>query len=494
MLEIQLPWLDELVRPKKPVRLPFVDFSDAGERERLCHAELTLNRRLAPSLYLGVVPVTGTETRPRLGGEGRALEHAVHMRRFDARDEAPTALADGRIDAAVVGAFGARLADFHEGAETLQPGEALARPRDLLRAWRDDVDALGPLAAGERGERLQQLDTAWREAFARGRERIAARRRAGRVRACHGDLHLANLVLLDGGLTAFDCIEFNDEFRYVDVVSELAFLVMDLERLRRPLLAHAFLDGWLQAAGDYDGLALLPLFSAYRASVRAKIAALRLAQLQAADERRRERATMDGYLRLAARLLEPPSRRPRLLVMHGLSGSGKSRLARELAAADGYLRIRSDVERRRLFDVESAPGQARAYAPEGVRATYRRMADHAALALDAGFDVIADATFTAPEQRRRFYGLAERCGADVLLVALRAPTEVLEQRVAERAEQGADASQADVEVLRRQLASYAPAGAGEGAARLLVDTADPIDVTRLAARVRRLARPPRQAL
>ena len=276
----------------------------------------------------------------------------------------------------------------------------------------------------------------------------------------------------------------------MDVVSELAFLVMDLERVRRPLLARAFLDGWLQQAGDYGGLALLPVFSAYRASVRAKIAALRFAQLAGAQARRRERAAVDAYLRLAARLLEPPRR----LLMHGVSGSGKSWLARELAAADGYLRIRSDVERRRMFDVDSAAGRARAYAPGGVRATYRRMAAQAGLALDAGFDVIADATFTSPQDRRRFYRLASRCGADLLLLELRAPRAVLERRVAERAARGQDPSQADVDVLRRQLAAPPTPDAGGGAPRLVVDTSKPVDAGRLAARVRRLARPPRQAL
>ena len=445
---------------KKPVRMPFADFTDAAERKRLCHAEVRLNRRLAPALYLGVSRVTGTPHKPRLGGRGASLEHAVHMRRFAPDDEAGRALREGRIASGHLHRLGEDVAAFHANAEVLAPGRNIARPADLLAAWQDNFAVIDTVARGARAERVAALSAAFVEAFRRLRARLASRRAAGYVRACHGDLHLGNLVLLEGRLTAFDCIEFNDEFRYIDTCNEIAFLFMDLERARRPRLARAFLDGYLQTSGDYAGLALLHLFAAYRASVRAKIALLRLAQQRSAGERRRSLAEADRYLAVAVRLLAAPAP-GRLLLMHGLSGSGKSWLAAALAAETGCLCLRSDIERRRLYDIDTAAGRQAAYARVGVRRTYRALRRQAQHALAAGFDVIVDATFQAAAERRAFLDAASRLGSPVGIIAVSAPLAVLEERVMARARRGDDASQADLAVLRRQLARQQPLDARE---------------------------------
>jgi hypothetical protein len=330
-----------------------------------------------------------------------------------------------------------------------------------------EASAQSPLAA--------LLPTALRDALRARLERamplLADRHRQGYVRECHGDLHCANVVNFEGVLQAFDCIEFNDELRIIDTLSDAAFLLMDLDRRGAATLGHGFLNSYLEARDDYAGLALLPLYCAYRALVRAKVALLRAAQ---SDERAAvERDDAMRHVELAGRYLLPTGRAG-LVLTHGLSGSGKSHYAGQLAARAGFIHLRSDIERRRLAGLaldarsHSAPDSG-LYTAAMTRATYGRLAQLAGSALAAGFSVVVDATFMDPADRVPFAALAQRCGAPYHILVCSAPVIELRRRIAARAARGDDPSEATIEVLERQIRQATPLSAQESASAVAAD-------------------------
>jgi hypothetical protein len=318
---------------------------------------------------------------------------------------------------------------------------------------------------------------AWADAQADRLESPFARRLAeGRVREGHGDLHLDNTLLLDGEVTAFDCIEFDPGLRWIDVMADIAFFVMDLLAHERPDLAWCFLDAYLTETGDHDGLAVLRYYLVYRALVRALVARIRGGGTSRADE---------AYLALARRLAQRP--RARLLVTCGVSGSGKSHAAALLLQAAGAIRLRSDVERKRLFGLAPLAASAPAvpggiYGREANERTYARLAELAVAALRAGWPVIVDAAFLRAHERAGFAALAAREGVPFTILHCRAPAALLEQRLRERARRADDPSEADVEVLHRQLGFQEPPGTEEAQHTLALDAAAPLDADALAAR------------
>ena len=302
---------------------------------------------------------------------------------------------------------------------------------------------------------------AWcQRTFAARRRDFRARKRHGFVRECHGDMHLGNMILLDDDVVIFDCIEFNDNLRWIDVASDVAFLTMDLEDRGRPDLAYRFLNGYLEATGDYGLLLLLPFYLIYRATVRAKVAGIRLGQSDLSPaEAAQVREAFGSYLDLADRYTRPS--RPRLLITHGLSGSGKTFATQQLVEATGAIRIRSDVERKRLFGLaplERSTGRSELdlYAPDVTRRTYAHLARQAARVVEAGFTVVVDATFLKRAQRDAFRRLAAKLGVPFTLLEFRAHAETLRRRVARRSAHADDASEADLAVLHGQLATLEP--------------------------------------
>ncbi|MFO1401840.1 MAG: AAA family ATPase [Steroidobacteraceae bacterium] len=308
----------------------------------------------------------------------------------------------------------------------------------------------------------------------RAAELLAARRAAGRIRECHGDLHMRNIVRVDGRLRAFDCVEFEPAFRWIDVADDVAFLVADLEAHGAAPLALAFLQGWLEASGDWQAGRLLPLYQAHRALVRAKVAALS----QGADAAARAalRRSHDAYLAHATAVLGP--RRPFLLLMSGLSGSGKTWLATRLAPELGALHLRSDIERKRaaglapLQSSGSGPGRA-LYAPAATAEVYRRLAAQATDVLDGGRGVIVDATFLQAAERSAFRALAAAHAVPFHVIRCVAPPELLRGRIGARRAAGADASEADLAVLDWQIERVEPPGPDECATLIETDTSRP---------------------
>ncbi|MEB3255949.1 MAG: AAA family ATPase [Synechococcaceae cyanobacterium] len=471
LLETHISWI-LLVGPlaykiKKPVNLGFVDFSSQERRAWFCAEELRLNRRLAPDLYLEVVPIHGPPACASLQGDGPVIEMALKMRRFPQSALLPAALACGAVPAAAFEALAEALAAFHAGAAVAEASQPWGEPAAVVEP------ALANLAVLERCGVDPHAVVAlrrWSEAEAQCLLPLLRRRkRQGQVREGHGDLHMGNMVVLKGRIVVFDCLEFSPELRWIDVVSDLAFAAMDLQHAGQEQAAGRLLARWLERSGDYEGLALWTWYRLYRALVRAKVTALRLEQTRASappDPDRPGAQQLASYLAYAQALIRP--RRPTLVITHGISGSGKSHWAAQLGQRAGWITLRSDAERKRRFGLwgESlspvAAPSAGLYDPTVSRWLYEeRLSRCAAAALAAGLDVVVDATFLKRRHRRLFAALALRCGARFALLVCDGDPERARHRVESRRRRGDDPSDADAAVIERQLETLEPLSSEE---------------------------------
>lgn len=496
LVETHISWViltgDFAYKIKKPVDLGFLDFSTLELRHHFCQEELRVNRRTAASLYLDVVPIGERDGKPRMGAEP-AVEYAVRMRQFPHEARLDRCLQDGRLGPADMRLLAETIARFHDSLPPRKDSDSAYEVDRATRPARNNFVHLDPAAFDDPGQQRLAVIEAWTlqqaEALAAG---FARRARAGAVRECHGDLHLENLLLQQGRFIPFDAIEFNPNLRWIDVANDIAFLAMDLMARARGDFAYGVLCGWLEATGDYDSLTVLRFYLVYRSMVRAVVTAIRRRQGAALAAGRpnqtagRPSARPDAgrYVELAAQLVDTPP--PRLYLMHGFSGSGKTWFSERLVGALPALRVRSDLERKRLPGLADGQRTAGAidsglYAADITDRTYRTLARHCENGLRAGFDMIADATFLQRQQRERFRDLAATLGAGFTIVECHAPLAVLEQRLRQRSAQRADASDADLAVLRHQLAHHDPLGAEERQAAVRLDDAS--DAASLAERV-----------
>ena len=477
VLETHISWVllagEFAYKIKKPVRLAFLDFSSLQARRFYCEEEVRLNRRTAPDLYLDVVAIGGEPLA--IGPCEAPVEYAVKMKRFSQEGLLDRLARECRLGPGVIDALAHCVARFHAAAPR---AEAIDEEDSVARAAQPALDNFREIAALETsaaiGATLERL-RAWtlHERDTLG-TRFASRRLDGYVRECHGDLHLGNVTLVDGVPLPFDCIEFDARLRWIDVMSEIAFPVMDLEHHGLSRLAARFLGAYLEESGDYSGLRVLRFYLVYRAMVRAKVACIREHQREpGTPERAAAHTEFLGRLRLAERLA--PTAPPVLILMHGLSGSGKTTASQWLLEALGAVRIRSDVERKRLHalpaDARSAgvPG-ASLYTHEETQRTYARLAALAHEVLASGYPVVIDAASLDRAGRDRFRQAAEAAGAAFELVSCVAPDEILRERIARRARDANDASEAGLEVLDLQLATREPLDEGERAHCVTLDT------------------------
>jgi aminoglycoside phosphotransferase family enzyme/predicted kinase len=431
---------------KRPVAFSFLDFSTVEARRRALENELRLNRRTAPDLYRRLVPLTRAEHGVALDGDGEVVDWVLEMRRFPQEQKLDRIAAEGPLDPTVARDLGAAVAAFHRDAEPRPDQGGHAGMAEVVAGNREDLED-APAGVFARDE-VAAVDAAARRALERHAALLDARRAAGRVRHCHGDLHLGNIVRLESGVVPFDCIEFSEDIACTDTMYDLAFLLMDLvERDQRPA-AWTVLDAYLDAIDDLDGLAPLPFFMAVRATIRAKVIGLGIEDLDADADKV---ATARRYLAFA-RALEPAPA-PRLVAVGGFSGTGKTTLARALAPAfdpaPGAVLLRSDVTRKRLWGVSpDTPLPEAAYAPAVSTRVFAELRERAGRVLAAGSSVLVDAVHGRGEQRAALEALAGECGVRFDGLWLEAPVERLVERV--RARDG-DASDADERVVRAQL-------------------------------------------
>jgi len=462
LIETHVSWLllarELAYKIKKPVRLAFLDFTSLAERRRCCDEELRLNRRFAPDLYLDVVEVRRGPEGLRFDGPGEVVDVAVRMRRFADGALWSERLAAGTLGSAQIDSFARRLASAHRIAAAAPANSTLSSPAIHARivaglvaaidSWQSRATPAAPEWPALRawlGDEVARLDHHWRE-----------RLRAGAVRECHGDLHLANVVQQGDEAFAFDGLEFATELRWIDPLDDLAFLVMDLLANGRRDLGFRLLNAYLVESGDYDGVPALRFFLVSRALVRAQVSTLRKAddhdRIGGEDAARR-------YLELASALAF--GRDPRLAITCGLPGSGKTFVSQSLAETVGALRVRSDVERKRVFGfapLQSTRERAAAdiYAAEATELTYARLLAVVRTALLAGWPTLVDAAFLRHAERAGFAALAAASSVPFAILHCHAGKALLQQRIAARRARADDASEADVDVLER-LAGIAEA-------------------------------------
>jgi aminoglycoside phosphotransferase family enzyme/predicted kinase len=461
---------------KKPVNLGFLDFSTLARRRFFCEEELRLNRRLAPQLYLDVVAIRGSHEQPHLGGSGPLVEYAIKMAEFPQQALLDGMLARGELLPGHIDALARVVAEFHGSVARAGPGqEDFGSPDRVWEPVRQNFAQIHPrLDSEEDHRRLREIEHWSRAAHARLTPAFERRRSEGFVRECHGDLHLGNIALVGAQVTVFDCIEFNPNLHWIDVASEIAFLFMDLGERGRKDYAWRFLNSYLERTGDYDALKVLTYYRVYRAMVRAKVARIRASQEHLDEhERGAALASYRAYLDHAAACIRDAH--PALIFTHGLSGAGKTTATQALLEGLGAVRIRSDVERKRLQGLGAAARSGSGlgsglYAEQMTRATYAELARVAGETLTEGHLAVVDAACLERWQRDLLRQAAERAGAPHLLVECAAAAPELRRRVIERQQTGADASEATLDVLEYQLKNVEPLAADEVHNALVIET------------------------
>lgn len=437
---------------KKPVDFGFLNFTTLEKRKFYCEEEVRLNRRLAPDIYLSVVPITNKDNHPfisRVALPGaEILDYAVCMAQFEPdltldRIESNEGLSGEQVDI-----IAETVADFHSRVERAALESAFGWPDQVIGPPRDNFKDTHVQGFETR---LGQIAEWTEKEWARLGPVFEKRKRNGFIRECHGDMHLGNIALVNDKPVIFDCIEFNEPFRWIDVQSDAAFLVMDLVERGHKDHAFRFLNRYLECTGDYEGLLVLRYYLVYRAMVRAKVASLRMHQ-EGANVPELV-LSFEHYVQMAESFAN--SRNPAVILTCGLSGSGKTRASREFLAR-GMIRVRSDVERKRIFALapEEKSGSALdqgIYTQDAGKKTYDRLLYVMRVILESGYPAIVDATFLEESMRAPFFAFALELKIPLVVAHCHAEPDVLRERVIRRMAKGKDASEADLNVLESQL-------------------------------------------
>lgn len=469
LIETHISWVfltgEYAYKIKKPLDLGFLDFSTLEKRLQYCREELRLNRRLAPDLYLNVAPITLNDTYA-IDGAGEIVEYAVRMRQFPQEQMLEQVMARGGLRDEHIDRFAHDIADFHAGIVRARADNEHGTPEAITRPMLENFSQILALedSAKTREMLMAIQDCTGKMLDDRARD-ILRRKPAGFIRECHGDMHLGNMVLLDDRITLFDCIEFNPNLYWIDVISEIAFFVMDLQHRGHGPLAYRFLNLYMQQTGDYEAVRLLSLYLMYRAMVRAKVSKIHLRQEGVtAGECHELRREYLAYLHQAKGYSQKSS--GCLIITHGVSGSGKTRYSLPLACLCQAIHLRSDIERKRLFGLtaEESSGSgidSGIYTGNATEQTYQRLGYLARFILESGFSVIADATFLERAHRDCLHRIADEMQVPFIILKFHAPKERLMDNIRQRLAQGRDASEAGVAVLEKQLLEYRPLGEDE---------------------------------
>ncbi len=461
---------------KKNIDLDFLDFSTLTKRKFYLDEEYRLNKRLAPDLYMGVIPITGSESKPSLTDKDTpVIEYALKMVQFSIENQLDILLDNNKLMPEHIDDLAKEVASFHTSLKPAGMNTDYGNVDQIRYPVIENFDQIKPETEEDdlqkklirlkewSADQLDHLDQNFRQ-----------RKQQGFIRECHGDMHLSNMVLINNKVVIFDCIEFNETFRWIDVISEIAFALMDLDFRKRNDLENRLLNAYLEHTGDYASLKLLNFYRIYRSMVRAKVADIQRKQMEDSTSRKQLTQKLYDHVSLAENYRQ--KKKPAFLcITHGFSGSGKSTYTKQLVDLSGAIRLRSDVERKRLFDLK-AETPARDKAGEGMyknkarKNTYDRLAGLSRLIINADYSVIVDATFLDREKRDEFKKLAEELSLPFYILDFTASVSTLEQRIMERNSMGKDTSDADLSVLKYQFENNDQISEEEKQMTLIIDT------------------------
>jgi aminoglycoside phosphotransferase family enzyme/predicted kinase len=475
--ETHISWVflvgDFAFKIKKPVKTDFLDYSTLEKRECYCHEEVRLDRRYAQDLYLGVAPICMTGNGVQVDADRAPVEFAVKMRRFPDDALLSEQVEHGLLGTEDIAELASTIADFHRRAARAELCQTWGSPPAILHDANDNLRYLADSMTGETAKTLCVLERWTAEFYQQHQPEFAQRIANGFIRECHGDLHLANVVRWDGRWMPFDGIEFNDAFRWIDVLSDAAFTAMDFAARGHLELCRSFVSRYLESTGDHASPSLLRWYLVYRALTRAKVAAIRAGQMVEESEYQIEDAIAHVDLAFRFSLRQDPC----LWITHGVSGSGKTTSSEVVVQQAGAIRLRSDVERKRHFgllptDRLTKKMQQQVYCESANHATYTRLRRIATGILRAGFPVVVDATFLKQSERTLFHNLAKDEGASFAILNCDTDELTLRRRITDRIARNTDASDADISVMEKQLKSREPLTESE--ISYVVDIPDPV--------------------
>ena len=489
VIETHISWVllagEYAYKIKKPVQFSFVDFSTLEKRRFYCKEELRLNSRLAPTLYLDVIAITGSPEKPSFKKLNGPIEYAVKMRQFSQQSLLSYLSTHDQLLKQHIDDMAKEIAEFHMCIEKVPAKDSLGTPEDIYYWVTDNIEQIGSNLKEKSGLSMLNNIKKWSESEYRNKyNQLQQRRWDGFIRECHGDMHLGNMVLIKDKVTIFDGIDFNEHLRWIDVMSEVAFVTMDLSDRGHPDFANRFINLYLQHTGDYEGLNVFQYYLVYRAMVRAKVALLRISQKHLTATQEREiKSEFTSYLELASSYIA--NQKVALIITVGLSGSGKSTYTEPLLESIGAIRIRSDIERKRLYGynaLEHTQSQLNEgiYSEQASKTTYSKLADLSKAILKAGYSVIVDACFLQRELREKFHALANKLQATFIILEFQATETTLKERIINRAKDKSEPSEADLQVLTSQLNKFVCLNEDEKKNAIVVDTEIVVKISELA--------------
>jgi len=453
---------------KKSVDFGFLDFSTLAKRHHFLDRELALNQPVAPELYLGVLPITADQGRLSLEGKGEIVDYVLKMRQFPQKNLLSNLFEANQLTAQDLVQLGKVIADFHGQTQTNATIRQFGSPEQIGKAIEGNYRQTAPYIGIAQSQEQYAATEAFTTNFLVQKSDIFKERQAQhKIREGHGDLHLSNICFWRGKFQLFDRIEFNEEFRFVDVIYDIAFAMVDLDVKSRTDLSNCLLNSYLEQTGDWEGVQVLPFYLCRQAYVRAKVMSLQFTDPDIDRDRKSEvLATASSFYRLAWHYAQPQV--GRLIIMSGLSGSGKSTIARQLAPAINAIHLRSDAVRKHLAGIDlSQKGDPSLYCGQMTEKTYSRLVDLGILLAKQGFNVILDGKFDRQHWREPALELAQKQGLSLVFVQCVAPLEVLCDRIAQR--QG-DISDATPDLLTQQRQQAEPFTPAEQPYLLTLDT------------------------
>ncbi|MGC1854416.1 MAG: AAA family ATPase [Candidatus Aquirickettsiella sp.] len=460
---------------KKPVDFGFLDFSTLKKRKHFCEEELRLGQLFASEIYLAVVPITGTIEHPQINGDtGPILEYAVKMCEFSQNNLLSALLKRGKLNVELIDQLGQLIAEFHKKTPVAPKNSRFGLPHEVYAPTQQNFEQIIPLLNNPTDlAQVKRLEIWANEQFIKHQKIFEKRKEQGFIRDCHGDLHLANIILYHNKLILFDRLEFNEDLRWTDVIADLAFLAMDLAGKNQPKFANQLINTYLQFTGDYEGLNLLAYYLSYRAVVRAKIALFRLNQKDLNDKERLDiHNDYYNFINLAEFYTHP--KKPCLIIMHGFTGSGKSTIAKNIAIECGAIQISADIIRKQLFNIplyenSNSTPYGGIYTPQSTEKTYNKLLAIAKIVITAGFTALIDATFLFHDQRLMFYNLSKFLKVPFYILHCQTKDLKIIQRIKKRIVRNNHISEANSTILKHQKELVEPLLKSEQQYTLVID-------------------------